>query len=244
MKLKILLPFFAFGLGCDILNPPVSPPPPPPAPPAEVVQALPAEVTPALPAEVTPALPLAPLPAATETAAATLLPPPWGDLGFAYGNAAVLHSDAGTVVLTLPSTATAEIEALYAAWEQSLVAQGFAAGPAYINGLDAGEPWSKGARRVSIAHGVVGTSAYLYAEDLQKGSVSAVERRSVDESVSALMKQPAAKSSTTEAAAPSATKQADHSQGVGMTPGSHRNGDHKGDKDKKGKKDGKKKKGD
>ncbi len=230
MKLITLLPLLAFGVGCDLLMPADAPPPPPPPPPA-VVEAPPA-----------PELPMTPPPPVARPAEATLLPPPWGDLGFTYGSAAVLHSDAGTVVLTLPSTATAEIEALYAAWQKSLVDKGFAAGPSYVNGLDAGEPWTHGPRKVSIARGVVGTSAYLYAEDLQKGSVSAVDKHTVDDSVSALMTKAAPP--TAKAAATSSSKQVDYSQGVGATPDLHRDGKHKDHKDKKDKKDRKHKKDD
>ena len=195
-------------------------PPPPPPPPVTTPETVPPVVPP--PVAVT-------APVATPPEDPRLLPPPWGDLGFSYGNALVLHVDPGTAVLTLPSSATADTEALYTAWEQRLVANGYAAGVAYTNGLDASEPWSKGPLRISIARGIVGTSAYVYAEDLQKvgAGAGAVEKRTVDDAVAALIGLPGTSAGKVTPPRPATpplattphtdTTDPDASQGKGMT---------------------------
>ncbi len=238
-KLLFLTLFAASGLACAG-TPSTEAPPPPPPPVPTTPDAAPPVIIP---------VPVATAPAVAEDP--RLLPPPWGDLGFSYGNAVVLHVDPSTVVLTLPSGANAETEALYTAWEQKLVAAGFAAGVATSNGVDAAEPWTRGPHRISIARGIVGTSAYLYAEDLQKVAVSAVETRTVDDSVAKLIGLPTTpgtrvtppKTGTVVTTPPTSTTPPDTTQGTGMPRGTKDAKEDRDGKPKGGKSGGKPKKG-
>lgn len=163
------LGFLALGLGCsggaDVV-------PPPPPPPEGVVP--PVEVPPVVP-------PVEPAPAPT------LLPPPWAELGLGYAGTSVLLIEPASAVLVTTSVAAADAQKLFASWQASLLAAGFQGGAAVATGDDTTQDWVMGDRRIAIAHGIVDTTAYVMAEDVQQLPDGAIAARTTDGAVRLLL---------------------------------------------------------
>jgi hypothetical protein len=163
-----------WSLACSGGSDEVRPPPPPP--PDGVVEAPP---TPDAPPE---APPEAPPPVDPK-----LLPPPWGDLGLGYGTTTVLRVEPGAAVLVTTSAAAPEAVALFEAWQAKLGEGGFVAAAAATTGDDVTQLWTRGERRIAIAHGLVDTTAWVYAEDLQLNPAGAIAGGTMDEAVKRLL---------------------------------------------------------
>ncbi len=161
------------GLACSGGADELPPPPPPPGGVVAPKEEVPPEQVPPVDAH--------------PTASATLLPPPWGDLGLTYTGTTVLLVEPASAVLVTTAAASTAADALFTTWQASLTAAGFTPGAAVSAGDDTTQVWTLGQRRIGIAHGLVDTTAYVMAEDQEKLPTGAISARTTDGAVRILL---------------------------------------------------------